>query len=182
MTIPVFDHRRPKPALYEPVLWTCEFRVEKFHGDDLTRDPYEVHLADNMLMAGGASLLWEALIGNAGSGALAFLTAANAAIGVGNSNAAEDHTHTDLQATSSKLRKGMNSSFPAHTDGTTAAAKSVQFQSTFSTGEANWDWNELAIFNSATAGAGRMLNRKVAAWGTKTNMSAWQVTATLLAQ
>jgi hypothetical protein len=44
----------------------------------------------------------------------------------------------------------------------------VVFQASFGGSVANWTWNEWAIFNSASAGVGRMLNRKVAALGAKT--------------
>lgn len=162
--------------------WHCKFLIEKFHGDDLTAEPYEVIETDNLFMNGGISCLWEALIGNgtatAGQ-ALTHFNNANAAIGVGDSTTAAAATQTNLQAASNKLRKGMNATFPVHTDGTSGGATSIQFQSTFSTAEANFAWQELGVFNSAVDGTGRMLNRKVESLGTKTSASSWQVTATL---
>jgi hypothetical protein len=164
-------------------LWACQFRIEKFHGDVVAgADPYEVLETDNMFMNGGISALWECLIGN-GTGtagqALTFFNNSNAAIGVGDSTTTEAATHTDLQASSNKLRKAMNATYPQHTDGTTSGAVSIVFQSTFGTSDANFAWQEVAIFNSATSGTGRMLNRKVQPLGTKTSASSWQITATL---
>lgn len=169
-------------------LWRCEFTIEKFHGDEadiVGADPYEVLNCDNMLMYGGVSCIWQCLIGSSGGGtatagqALTYFNAANAAIGVGDSTTAETATHTDLQAASNKLRVGMNAGFPAHTDGVVVGAATIQFQSTFSTSQANWAWQEVGVFNSPTAATGRMLNRKVQSLGTKTSASSWQVTASL---
>jgi hypothetical protein len=178
VTTPVIDHRRPREQR-DSGLWVCEFKVEKFHGDDLTAEPYETHLTDNLLMAGGVSNLWECLIGNGGAGALAYFSNANAAIGVGDSTTAEAATQTDLQAATNKLRKGMNAGYPQHTDGVVVGSQSIVFQSTFGTSEANFAWQELVVANNVTAGAGRILNRKVTSLGTKTSASSWQVTATI---
>lgn len=163
--------------------WHCEFKIEKFWGDDTEGQvPYEVLVADNLMMYGGVSCIWQALVGNgtatAGQ-ALTFFNNANAAIGVGDSTTTEAATHTDLQAATNKLRKGMNATFPVHTDGVVVGAASIQFQSTFSTAEANFAWQECAVFNSPTAATGRMLNRKVQSLGTKTSASSWQITATI---
>jgi hypothetical protein len=170
--------------------WSFRFLVEKYWADEIDarlagRDvrPYEVVETDNQFMNGGISVLWQCLIGN-GSGTaggnLTFFNNANAAIGTGDSSTAEVQTHNDLQATTNKLRVGMNSTYPQHSDSTAASARDITFQATFATAQANWQWRELAIFNSSTSGTGRMLNRKVAAgpdyYGTKTNLSAWLVT------
>ena len=167
----------------EGIGWHCRAVIEKFDGD-IGPDsvPYEVVETDNMLMYGGASCLWQALIGNGSATpgqALTYFNNANAAIGVGDGSAAEAATHTDLQASTNKARKGMNSTYPQHTDGTVLAAASVLFQATFGTSEANFAWAEWGLFNSPTAATGRMLNRKVAALGTKTSASSWQITVTL---
>lgn len=164
-------------------LWSCEFTIEKFVGDDIQgQDPYEIIITDNLLMYGGVSCLWQCLIGN-GTGtagqALTFFNNGNAAIGVGDSTTTEAATHTDLQAVTNKLRVGMNAGFPTHTDGVVVGAATISFQSTFSTSQANWAWQEVAVFNSPTAATGRMLNRKVQSLGTKTSASSWQVTASL---
>lgn len=163
--------------------WRCRFLIEKFDGD-ITSDstPYEVIETDNIAMNGGISCLWQALIGNGTSTAgqaLTFFNNANAAIGVGDSTTAVAATQTNLQASTNKLRKAMNATYPQHSDGTVIGATSIVFQSTFATGDANFAWQELGIFNSTTDGTGRMLNRKVESLGTKTSASSWQITATI---
>jgi hypothetical protein len=133
-------------------------------------------------MYGGASCQWETLVGNGTATAgqnLTYFNNANAAIGVGDSTTAAAATQTDLQAATNKLRKAMNATYPQHTDGTTAAANTITFQSTFATTDANFAWQEWGVFNSATAATGRMLNRAVTSLGTKTSASAWQFTVTL---
>jgi hypothetical protein len=79
----------------------------------------------NLLMVGGVSLMLECLIGN-GTGtaaqALTFLNGSNGYLGVGDSSTAEAPTQTDLQAASNKTRQVFDSTFPKHTDGTTAKA------------------------------------------------------------
>lgn len=171
------------PVAADTGIWRCVFLVEKFDGDpgpDST--PYEVIETSNLFMFGGVSCLWETLIGN-GTGtagqALTFFNNANAAIGVGDSTSAEAGTQTNLQAATNRLRKAMNATYPQHADGTVAGAASIVFQSTFATGDANFAWQELGVFNSATDATGRMLNRRVQSLGTKTSASAWQVSATL---
>lgn len=49
----------------------------------------------------------------------------------------------------------------------------IVFQSTFGNAEANWAWAECGLFNSATNGTGRMINRKVTSLGTKTSAGSW---------
>lgn len=169
--------------------WHAEMRLEKFYGDSdadptiLEGEPYEViEWEGNLLMNGGSSCLWECLIGNGTSTAsqnLTFFNNANAALGVGDSNTAEAATQTDLQAATNKLRKAMNATYPQHTDGTTSAAESISFQSTFASADANFVWAEWGTFNSPTAATGRMLNRKVQALGTKASGTSWQLTVTL---
>lgn len=163
-------------------VWNCEIRVDKFHGDVVEgQEPYETILTDNMLMYGGSSAIWECLSGNGtatAAQALTFFNAANAAIGVGDSTTAAAATQTNLQGTN-RLRKGMNAGFPAHTDGVVVGAKTIQYQATFGTSEANWAWQEVATFNSAVDATGRMLNRKVESLGTKTSASSWQVTVSI---
>lgn len=170
--------------VHEAAQWQCHYTIAKFEGEwEPDKTPYEVVEFDgNLLMDGGVSCIWQALIGNGTTTAgqnLTYFNAAQAAIGVGDSATASVATQTDLQAATNKLRKGQNATFPAHTDGVTSAAQSIQWQSTFSTAEANFAWAEAGVFNSATAATGRMLNRTVSAMGTKTSASSWQITFTI---
>lgn len=174
---------------HDSLKWIAHAKVEKYDTPDGTPEslegltPYEVIEVDgNLLMYGGASCLWQALIGNgtatAGQ-ALTYFNNAQAALGVGDSNTAAAATHTDLQAVTNKLRKAMDATYPQHTDATTSGAASIVFKATFGTADANWAWQEWATFNSATAATGRMLQRKVESLGTKTSASTWVLTITL---
>ncbi len=96
---------------------------------------------------------------------------ANAYIGVGDSTDAFDKTETDLQAATNKFRQGMEATYP------TRATNVLTFRSLFATGDANFAWQEWAVFNHATVGT--MLNRKVESLGTKTSAQSWQFTVTL---
>lgn len=106
-----------------------------------------------------------------GAGGTAFNNA-NAYIGVGDSSTAFAATQTDLQASTNKLRKAMDATYPQ------LAANVQTFRSTFGTSEANWAWNEWGTFNASPTG-GTMLNRKVSSLGTKTSAQSWQFTTTL---
>jgi len=105
-----------------------------------------------------------------GAGVTAFSNA-NAYIGVGDSSTAFSAAHTDLQASTNKLRKAMDATYPS------GASNVIAFRSTFATGDANYAWNEWAIFNASSSGT--MLSRKVESLGTKTSSQTWQFTATL---
>lgn len=178
------------PGPSEAFHWKIHWRVEKFHGASLDEiaatgeKPYEVVEYDkNLAMYGGVSCIWETLIGNGTSTAdqvLTYFSNARAAIGVGDSSTAAAATQTDLQASSNKLRKGMDATYPTHTDGTSSGSASIVFKSSFTTGEANFAWNEVGVFNTSTAATGRMLNRVVQSFGTKTT-GTWtmQVTITI---
>lgn len=96
---------------------------------------------------------------------------ANARIGVGDSTTGFSAAHTDLQASTNKLRKAMEASYPQR------SGNALTFRSIFGTSEANWAWNEWGVFNAASGGT--MLNRLVEALGTKTSAQSWQFTVTL---
>jgi hypothetical protein len=75
--------------------------------------------------------------------------------------------------------KIMTTGYPTHTTGTSTAARSAAFRATFSTAQANFAWQEWALFNSTVAATRRMLNRKVQSLGTKTSAATRQITLTL---
>lgn len=170
-------------AGHEPVTWRAHWKCEKRHGNwtgadiDAGRapEPYEsIDIDGNLLTYGGGSILWGLLIGEA----LTNFANANAYIGVGDSTTAAAATQTDLQAATNKLRKAMDATYPQHTDGTGASTNAqVVFRSTFGTSDANFAWQEWAVFNASSAG--RMLNRKVESLGTKTSAGTWTLTCTL---
>ena len=167
---------------HEPVRWQAKWKVEKYHGEVTQAmidrgevQPYEViEREGNLLMYGGASALWDLLIG---AGNVTAFNNANAHIGVGDSNTAAAATQTDLQAATNKVRKAMESGYPSHTDGTTSGSEDIEFRSVFGTGDANFDGEEWGVFNASSGG--RMLNRKVESLGTKTSAATWTFTVTL---
>ncbi len=103
--------------------------------------------------------------------AVTAFNAANAHIGAGDSTTAFAATQTDLQAATNKLRKAQEASYP------TRSGNVLTFRSLFGTADANWAWQEWAIFNASSAGV--MMSRKVESLGTKTSAQSWQVTATI---
>jgi hypothetical protein len=135
--------------------------------------PYGVARSHNTLVNGGTNIMLNALTS---ASIPVYYTNALAALGVGDSATAFNATQTNLQGavvTTDRIRKAMNATFPS------VATNVATFQSTFATGEANFVWNEWAIFNNVTDASGTMLNRSVANLGTKTSASAWQLTVTL---
>jgi hypothetical protein len=167
---------------HDGVMWRCQTVVDKFEGDPTLEErerglilPFEtVEREGNLLVIGGASALWERLIGTS----ITAFDNTNANIGVGDSTTAAADTQTDLQAATNKLRKAVDATYPQHTDSTgTAGSKSIVYRATFATTDANFAWQEWAIFNAAAAG--RMLNRKVESLGTKTSAATWVLTITL---
>lgn len=172
---------------HEPQKWCVAIRVDKYEGDWTPEqidageagDPYEiVEREGNLLLIGGASVLWETLIGNGtgtGGNALTYFNNANARIGVGDSSTAAADTQTALQAATNKLSKAMDATYPQHTDTTgTAGSKSITFRSTFATTDANYSWQEWVIDNGT-----RALNRKVESLGTKTSAATWVFSVTI---
>lgn len=104
-----------------------------------------------------------------GSGVTAF-NAANAHVGVGNGTTAFAATQTALQGASTDIN-AMDASYP------TVATNVLTFQATFGTSEANFAWEEWAVFNAASGGT--MLNRVVESLGTKTSAQSWQMNVQL---
>ena len=99
-----------------------------------------------------------------------FFDNTNAYIGVGNGTGVFGATQTDLQG-ASKFRQGMEATYP------TRAANALTFRSLVGTADANYRWEEWAVFNAAAAGD--MLNRKVEYLGEKTSFQSWQITVVL---
>jgi hypothetical protein len=109
-----------------------------------------------------------------GDGSVTAFNNGNAYLGVGDSSNAFVNTQTDLQASTNKARKAMNTSYPSR------SSNVITFQSTFATGDANYAWNEDGIFNASTAGT--MLTRAVETLITKTSAVSVVFTKTLTIQ
>ena len=120
----------------------------------------------NLLLNEGINELWTLV---AGTGATKFDNA-NACIGVGDSATAADATQTGLQATTNKLYKAMDASYPTY-----GSLQKVTHRSTFGSGDANFPWNEITVANG-NSDAAKNLNRKVQAMGTKASGTSWVAT------
>lgn len=113
----------------------------------------------------------DALAGAVTGAVTTHFDAANARIGVGDSITAFAVAQTDLQASTNKLRKVMDATYP------TTTGNVLVFQSTYTGAEANFAWNEWGVFNAAAAGT--MLNRVVEYNGTKLSGQTWIFKVTL---
>lgn len=150
---------------HDSIRWRVRWQLRKFRAG--AAKPYMViHRTGNLLMTAGATALFTKLTGGAGT----TFSNANAYIGIGDSTDTEDVADTDLQASSNKVRKAMDATFPS------ISGASATWQATFGTGDANFDWNEWGIFNASSSGT--MLNRKVSALGTKTSADSWELEVT----
>lgn len=171
----------------ELATWQVAVTLDKYDGDftatQINEGQASASLVEhleregNLLMYGGVSCIWQALIGATRTGNQLPFDNTNARIGVGDSSTAAAATQTDLQAAANKTRVAMDATYPTHTDATTSGAATITYRSTFDTSTANWAWQEWGIFNASTAG--RMLNRKVESLGTKPNTQTWQFTVTI---
>ncbi len=157
--------------------WNPRWVVRKYHEDlaewqarggtdadfYATFRPYEtVGFEGNLWLNAGISLMLDLFIGAGGT----VFNAANARLGVGDSTTAAAAGQTDLQAAANKLRKGMDTTYPSR------SAQTLSFQASFTSTEANYDWNEFILANAATGAT--VFNRKVQALGTKTG-GTWQI-------
>lgn len=91
---------------------------------------------------------------------------ANARLGVGNSNAAFNASHTGLQGAQTAY-KPMDATYPQR------SGNVVTYRATFGTADANFAWEEIVVDNGAQA-----LSRTVTPLGTKTSAASWVLTHT----
>jgi hypothetical protein len=109
----------------------------------------------------------QALIGLiAGIGSETAWNNANAYLGVGDSNAAENATQTGLQAATNKLWKAMDATYPQRTN------QMCDWRATFGSSDANYAWEEYTVVN-ASSDTGKNLNRKISSKGTKASGETW---------
>ena len=148
--------------------WICNYKLSKYHEDiELYRGseqdfyerfkPYEVIEGEgNCLLNVGIDEMWDLIVGDSAN----HFNNANTQIGVGDSNTAANATQTDLQATTNKTYKGMETGYP------TSTSQKATFKASFGASEANYTWNEWVVKH---ASSGKCLNRKVDALGTKSS-------------
>lgn len=94
---------------------------------------------------------------------------ANGYCGVGNSSAAFDPTHTDLQG-ASKTYKAMDATFPQ-----LIANQKARWRSTYGSAEGNHAWEEFTVSNTSD-GSGKNLMRILSSKGTKASGETWELT------
>lgn len=186
IAIPVSKIYPVQAHVQEGGIWSCLWVCEKWSEDAvkfarkkldkvgeissaelrhlLVKPEIEEEIPGNMLLNEGIQLILDLLIGAGGTVA----NNTNAQIGVGDSSTAEAATQVDLQAGANKLFKAMNATYPIRTNQTMA------WQSDFTTGEANYAWNEWSVRNQAAAD--KNINRKVQSLGTKAS-GTWTLTA-----
>ena len=128
--------------------------------------PQESHIDGNLLLNEGINELWTIMC-SAASGTK--FSNANAYLGVGDSNTAEAATQTGLQASTNKLYKAMDTSYP-----TFGTLQKATWKSTFTELEANFAWNEFTVANG-DSDASVNLNRKVSAQSTKVSGQIWEL-------
>lgn len=117
------------------------------------------------ITAAGIRFLTQAAVGQGVP-----FNASNARIGVGDGSTPFNASQTDLQG-ANRLRQIMDTDYPI------VAPPAITFKSTFTQSEANFPWNEWAIFNAATGGV--MLNRVVESNGTKQGNQTWVLEVTV---
>jgi hypothetical protein len=160
----------PDRAMFESVRWEGLFTVQKWDAAELAADPratpYEVLTGHNLLVTAGANAYHQRLIGTSVNA----FSSANARLGVGDATTAPAIAQTDLLAPTNKLRKIVDAT-------PTISGNQISFVATFLTTDANFAWNEAAIFNASAAGD--MLNRVQQAFGTKTSSLQWVLTGAI---
>lgn len=158
-------------GLHEKGNWHFHAKIDRYANDEDFKagKVYKTtQFEKNILVNAGINLMLTLLAGGAGTA----YNNANSYIGVGDSSTAEAASQTDLQAATNKLRKAMDGGYPTY-----GTSQQIVFRSTFASGDANYAWNEFAVFNASSGGT--MLNRKVSSQGTKTSGQTWQVTITI---
>ena len=154
------DAMKVKDGLKLKGLWKIEKYDEK--GNLIETSEFE-----NLFLNSGINEIWKLVTGNGGTA----FTNATAQIGVGDSTVAESATQTDLQATTNKTYKAMDTGYP-----TSGTGQQAVFKATFGGTDANYSWNEFVIKNATS---GICLNRKVSNQGTKASGQTWVITVTL---
>lgn len=185
--------------LHEPMEWLVNGQVQKWDlatlveaGHDLGRDFVQadatellkagvdfdrmVEFEGNNLLNAGITRLLNLLTSTGGvTLAASAYTNTTCRVGVGDSTTAFNATQTDLIASSNKYYQLMDATYPS------VAAQTATFQATFTTGNANYAWQEWILDNGTannTTGVAPALNRRVVSLGTKVSGS-WSLQVTI---
>lgn len=152
--------------LSDRMRWQPRWTIHKYRGNIAPENLYAVEDIDgNLLLNVGITEMLNLLIG----GAATAFSAANARLGVGDSTTAASAAQTGLQAATNKAYRSMDAGYPQ------VSGQTVTFKSTFGGTDANYAWQEFVADN----GAGKTLNRKVEAHGTKSSGDSWVLTLTV---
>lgn len=153
--------------------WKVEAQVSKWarsEDHDAGLEPDEVlDVSGNLLLNAGITRLVNLAVGAGGTA----YNAANSRIGVGNSTSAASAAQTDLQG-GSKYFQLVTSAV--------ASAQTITWVAAFGTADGNFAWEEWGVDNGASSSATvvtPLLNRRVAAMGTKVSGSTWTLTVTV---
>lgn len=132
-------------------------------------------LAEGMLVNSGKDLLIKSIRGDS----ITPFNNANSYLGVGDSSTAANVAQIDLQASTNKLRKAMDVGYPKIYGevGGPSNPGEILFFSTFTSGEANFAWNEFGLFNASSGGV--MFDRFTQSLGTKPSNQVWELQLTL---
>lgn len=147
-----------------------DWTIEKYASDAHRQMgiPFEVaHVPGNVMLNEGINEIWALVSG----GSATVYNNANSRCGVGDSSTAESAAHTDLQASTNKLYVAQNATYPQ------IGSQQIIFKCDFTSGQANFAWNEFTVDNGASAL--KNLNRKVSAQGTKSSGQTWTLTLTI---
>jgi len=181
--------------MHDSIRWSPRFTVAKYderaslkaerrgfyHPSDadfaeLGLEPYEVRVTDgNLLTTAGLGRI--ATLINAGTGNL--IASTTARVGTGNGVTAEAIGNTDLAAAAGSANRWFQ------TCTVTVPSNVWTFAATFGTADGNYVWSEWGIdigtatVTSAATVNAVLLNRKVAANGTKVAGQTWNATATI---
>ncbi|MET8149391.1 hypothetical protein ACIBSW_34560 [Actinoplanes sp. NPDC049668] len=165
----------------DPIRWLPHIKLEKYASEEDHRQqlPYEVVEQDgNLLTTAGLTRIMSLLVGAGGQAA----DNGHTRLGVGNSAVAEAAGQTDLQAAAGAANRWfqvMDATYPQ------VAAGVLTAKATFGSADGNFVWNEwgLTVDNSGsisgTTVGQTLLNRKVAALGTKAAGAIWVLTCTI---
>lgn len=103
---------------------------------------------------------------------------------VGSSTATFAANQNELQTTSTGSTginnwiRAMDAGFPKRNVGESTAPNILAYKATFTTSEANHDWNEIGVKNTtaSSTGTGTLMNRLLSTMGSKQNTQSWAVT------
>lgn len=130
-------------------------------------NPYEVQqFKQNVLLNEGINELFTILCSSGGTK----FDNGNAYLAVGDSNTAASAAQTGLQASTNKLYKAMDASYPTY-----GTSQKATWKSTFGGSDANFAWEEFTVANGSSDSA-KNLNRKTSSQGTKVSGQTWELT------